>query len=131
MRRYPTNKRGLAISPYELGFTEPSPEFIRSNVTNNHHSYFHSGQYTQEMHSIFRNLVSHLSPLYIPEHNYLHDRYEAPKVPKVSTMVDVLEERLENFGYIEVVLKKCTNQTRIITPEQWACVLKRQQIGYN
>lgn len=120
MKRYPVNKQGIAISPYELGYNIPSLEDIKDRETNNHHHHFHSWQYQDQLGFIFRNLVDNLSPLYFSEHNHLHRHYEAPKRPRQAVMIEAIEERLAVFGTVEVVLKKCTNHTRLIAPEQWA-----------
>lgn len=44
MGKYPS-RDGLAVSPYELGFTEPTPEQITTHKRVEFHHIYHYGRY--------------------------------------------------------------------------------------
>ncbi len=120
MSRYPTDKRGIAISPLELGYT---PVEHKRGVTSNHHHQYEKRRYqATRIHQLFRGLIINVTPLYISEHNELHREYEAPRVPDIITMQDVLEEYIAINGVLDIVREHQTNQTYQVTTDQWELV---------
>jgi len=114
--RYPT-RNGLVIPPLELGFSLVEP---RRGVTTNHHSYWEREAYrTTRWRSVFRNLVTNVTPLPVIEHVSLHEKYTPPVMPKDTLMIDVIEEQLAQDGVINCVFEQKTNRTYQIEPEAW------------
>ena len=117
--KYPT-RNGLIISPYELGYAEPTETDIDSRLTTNHHGYFTKKMYGRTaIRHTFRNLVDHVSPLVKEEHQELHDKYTPPQMPHLGLMVDVLDEYMALNGVINLVREKATNEIREMTESQW------------
>jgi len=118
--RYPT-RNGLIISPYELGYSEPTEQQFntRGRVTI-HHGYYNRQDFRSErLHSIFRNLVTNTYPLLAEQHTDSHKDYSAPPKPNDFLMQDVIEEYLATNGVIDCIYEKRTRQTHQITPDQW------------
>ena len=121
--KYPT-RNGLIISPYELGYTEPTDRDIERRRTTNHHGYFTKNMYGKTaIHHTFRNLVDHVYPMIRDEHNSgtntLHDKYSPPPIPHLGLVVDVLDEYMALNGVINLVREKATNETREMSAAQW------------
>jgi len=118
--RYPVDSSGLAIHPYELGFSIPTQENLRYRNTSNHHHFWTRQQYGRSaIHHTFRNLVDHVSPLVRQEHQSLHDKYSPPQMPHVGLMIDVLDEYMALNGVINLVREKATNEVREMSAEHW------------
>lgn len=127
--RYPT-RNGLIIPPYELGFT--CPEVYKKGVTNNHHAYFYKERYLDSSVSdIFANLLDNVFMMYIDEHTFLHDRYDPPKKPDTTLMIDVIEEQLATNGVIHHVTFKRTHTIHTVTAEQWNSIKRRSSCRTN
>lgn len=130
--RYPTRNR-LIISPYELGYHQPTPvELGTKRLVTRHHGYFNHARYNDvRFHSVFRSLVDHVFPMLGEEHNLghnsLHGTYDAPQRPPDALMIEVLDDYLALNGIIECVREKQTCSTYKIQPEEWAHIKK----GYN
>lgn len=123
MSRYPT-RNGLIISPYELGYIQPTEadRAIRGE-TQNHHSWWPKRNYETRVQSVFRNLVTNVYPMLVEEHNGhfgLHDRYDPPKMPTDVQMIDVVEQYIAENGVIHAIHEKRTNDVYRIHPDQWA-----------
>lgn len=116
--KYPT-RSGLAIPPSELGYAEVPHERRR---TNNHHLYYERYRYDQRWRSVFRNLTSHVQPMLIEEHTDLHERFDSPRVPNDTLMIDVVEEYLSLNGAIDCVREKRTQETYQIQEEEWQMI---------
>lgn len=122
--RYPTDRRGLIIPPYQLGFTIPTEEQLQTRrVTTRHHGYWQRRNYGTQIESIFRNLVTNAFDLLREQHEDLHHDYDAPIKPKDVVMIDVLEEHLSTYGVIECIREKSTHSTYQVTQEQWERIL--------
>jgi hypothetical protein len=57
--------------------------------------------------------------MYLPEHNNLHESFDAPTVPSDIIMQDVLEEYIAINGVLNVVREHKTNETYQISPTEW------------
>lgn len=112
--RYPTRK-GIAVSPYELGFVIPES----SQKTTRHHAHFERCQYDLRHRSLFRNLISNVYPLLPYEHQDLHERFDAPKVPSDVLMIDHLDEYMALNGVLRCVKEKKTREVYRVQPEEW------------
>lgn len=126
MGRYPT-RNYLAISPYELGCTQPTPDDLaRRGRVNMHHNYFYRRDYEghETWRHIFRNVVSNMTPLLVEEHNDLHADYDPPKMPPVVVMIDYLQQEIEEQGQLVIARRKDVASPRIILPEQWQNIIK-------
>jgi hypothetical protein len=119
--RYPTRQGGLIVPPTELGFHAPTPEqFNTRRLTTNHHGYFERHRYADlRYRMVFRNLVSNVYNLLADEHVSLHEQFDAPKRPRDSLMIEVLDDYLVMNGVIECIREKQTRQTYQIQPEEW------------
>ena len=118
--RYAT-RNGLIISPYELGYLEPTEQQFntRRRVTTHHGYWTGTSYHSNRLHTIFRNLVTNTYPLLVEEHQELHEDYSAPPKPNDFLMQDVIEEYLATNGVIDCIYEKRTRQTHQITPDQW------------
>lgn len=120
MSRYPSQSRGRIVPVTELGY-EIVPQ--QRGISSNHHYYFNRAYY----HNIpirhqFRNLVDHVVPMEIRQHNDLHNRYTPPVTPRTELMIDVLDEYLALNGVINCVYEKKTNEVYEIHEEQWQLI---------
>lgn len=121
--RYPT-RGSLALSPTELGF-----ELVerQRHKTSNHHFQFPREAYQDKRHrQIFRGLVTHVKPMWVPQHIDLHERYSAPIMPSDFLMIDVVEEYLCMNGIIDVVCEQKTNEHYQVTSHQWDRIIGRK-----
>jgi hypothetical protein len=119
--RYPTRRGGLIVSPYEIGFHEPTLEEqnVRRLVTQ-HHGYYERARYNDvRFRSVFRNLITNVYPLLAHDHNVLHQEFDGPVVPPDTLMVEVVEDFLTMHGVITCVREKKTRSTFDIQPEDW------------
>ena len=115
--RYPI-RSGLVIPPSELGYA--TVPYERRKVTN-HHWYWEKDRYhTARFRAVFRNLVTHVTPLLLEDHVELHERYSAPKQPSDVLMIDVVDEYLATNGVIHCVKEKSTCTVYQILPPEWA-----------
>lgn len=136
MGGYPTVD-GLAVSPYELGFTYPTQGEIESTRRVEwHHLYYYGRWYEPEAdgygawRQVFRNLVDNVQPLLIEEHNgasdTLHGRWRhGPRMPKDRQMIDVVEEHLAQNGLILLHSSRRSDTPKVLTPVQWQAKRKR------
>lgn len=141
--KYPLDINGLAVSPYELGFQIPSEEAYQiSGVVEMHHRYHSRAYYNPESdgygawRKVFRNLEIHIDPLLTQEHNRgfagsLHDKYTPPRVPKDSTMIEVVEQELATSGVILLHNYRRSEPPKIMTTNQWKATTKRYKRGTN
>ncbi len=129
--RYPT-RGGLILPPSEIGFSVPSPEAIeRRGAVTTHHGYFERARYIDvRFRCIFRNLITNVYPMLADEHTELHCNYDAPRRPKDSLMIEVLDDYLTMNGVITCVREKHTRQPYDIQPEEWRHI-KRGYRGQN
>jgi hypothetical protein len=120
--KYPTDRRGLATSPYILGYTYPTGSDLRYRRTQNHHLYFPRREYQEPMHRIFRNLLQNIYPMLAEEHNgidSLHDTYAPPRMPRDVVMLDIIEEEIATAGVLTLIREKSTNTIYQISEERW------------
>lgn len=128
-KKYPT-RNGLIISPYELGFHQPTPiELGTRRLVTRHHGYFDYARYDDvRFRSVFRSLIDHVIPMLGTEHNLgqytLHSMYEAPQRPPDTLMIEVLDDYLALNGIIECAREKKTCETYQIQPEEWTHIKK-------
>lgn len=121
-------RNGLVIPPYELGYTVPTDAQINQRgVVTNHHGYYPRRLYIcSQIDRIFRNLTPNVYPMLGTEHNIgrdnYHSRFEPPKKPKDTLMIDVIEEHLATHGTIECVRENKTNEVYEIPLESWEMV---------
>jgi len=119
--RYPT-RNGLVIPPLELGFSLVEP---RRGVTTNHHGYWEREAYrTTRWRSVFRNLVTNVTPLPVIEHVSLHEKYTPPVMPKDTLMIDVNEGQIAKKGVIKCVFEQKTKQK--VQKKHKECVQKKR-----
>lgn len=139
--KYPSTPEGLAVSPYELGFAIPAEEDYQiQGGVEMHHLYHFKNWYNPESdgygawRQVFRNLVEHVPPLLTHEHNKgfagsLHDRYTPPRMPKDSTMIEVVEAHLAENGLIYLHNFRRSQPARIMPAHQWSAVRRRYKSG--
>lgn len=126
--RYPTTKAGIAVPPQELGYDVVLPE---RRKTSQHHLFFERRMYQDSrLHSVFRGLVSNVYTLPNTQHNELHERYSAPRVPTDTQMIDVVEEYLSLYGVIDVVREKRTHETYQIESGTWQNIKSQYRSGH-
>jgi hypothetical protein len=139
--KYPSTPEGLAVSPYELGFTIPAEEDyqIKGGVEM-HHRYHSSRWYDPESdgygawRQVFRNMEINIDPMLTNEHNKgfqgsLHDRFTPPRMPKDALMIEVVEAELENSGVVLLHNFRRCMPSRIVTPSQWNGIKRRYRSG--
>jgi len=117
--RYPVNRQGLALPVQEVGYEVVAHQ---RRLTNRHHLQFERTDYRSPLRRIFRGLSNRVVDMYIPDHNDLHDRFSAPRIPTDIQMIDCVEEYLSINGVIECVKEKKTHQTYEINSEQWQAI---------
>ena len=128
--RYPTNRLGIARSPYEVGFTVPTAEHLNvRRLVTIHHAQFERNRYDNRYRSIFRNLVTNVYPLLADEHAELHHDFDAPRRPRDSLMIEVIDDYLVMNGVIECIREKQTRQTYSIQPEEWRHIKRGYHSG--
>lgn len=139
--RYPSDEKGLAISPYELGFQIPTDANyqIRGGVEM-HHRYHYDCWYKPESdgygawRQVFRNMVVNLDPLLTQEHNRgfagsLHDTYKPPRMPRDAVMIDFVEQELSENGVILLHNTRREQPPKIMPAYQWYAAIKRYKSG--
>jgi len=120
MRRWPTTTSGLAVPPTELGFGVVE---FRRGLTTNHHQYWNRRVYDREVHtSLFRNLVSHVFTLDREEHDNLHGAYSPPKMPKLDSIINLLDGYVDLHGHLDVVREKKTNEVYQVGAASWEAI---------
>lgn len=127
--KYPT-RSGLIISPYELGYSQPTEQQLNQRrIVTIHHGWFNRNNYRDNrIHSIFRNLVVYTYPLLADEHSALHHDYDAPIKPKDTLMIDVIEEYLSLNGTIDCIREKRTHEIYHISPQEWEHIRGAREI---
>jgi len=125
--RYPTNKSGLALPVQEVGFEVVQHQ---RRLTNRHHLQFERNNYTSPLQRVFRGLSSRVVDMWIIDHNELHERYSAPRVPTDIAMIDVVEEYLATYGVIDVVREKRTHETYQIESGTWQNIKSQYRSGH-
>lgn len=117
MGRWPTERNGRPVSPYERGFAIPAAEDygVRRRV-NIHHGIFPWSAVSRNAISLtFASLRSNTFPMLAEEHNMgrynLHREYDAPKMPSFTQMIGVMEEELAQQGILTCVYHKKTHET--------------------
>lgn len=140
MGKYPS-RDGLAVHPYDLGFTQPTPEqLIQPRRVEYHHIYHYGRWYDPEAdgygvwRQVFRNLVPNVVPLLIEEHNAgtpgaLHDKYKPPQMPKDAVMIDFVEQELATNGLLLIHNCRRSQPAKVITPDEWRGKKKRYKSG--
>jgi len=125
--RYPTTKSGLALPIQEVGFEVVQHQ---RRLTNRHHLQFERNNYTSPLQRVFRGLSSRVVDMWIIDHNELHERYSAPRVPTDIAMIDCVEEYLATYGVIDVVREKRTHQTYQIESGTWQNIKSQYRSGH-
>jgi len=118
--KYPT-RDGLVIPPTEL-YTPPTELQLNTRrATTNHHAYFERSDYMvgPRWRGVFRNLVTNVYPLLVPDHIDLHNEFNGPKMPKDSLMIDVIDEYALLHGAVDLVKEKKTNEVYQLPLDQW------------
>jgi len=127
--RWPTRRSGLIVPPSELGFTTPTPEQVHTRrICTVHHGYWEHARYNDvRFRSVFRNLVDNTFLLMADEHLNLHEEYDAPKRPKDSVMIEVVDDYLSMNGVIHCIKEKHTRGVYQIQPDEWHHIKKGYQ----
>lgn len=125
--RYPVNKQGIALPIQEVGFEVVQHQ---RRLTNRHHLQFERNNYTGPLQRVFRGLSSRVVDMWIIDHNELHERYSAPRVPTDIQMIDVVEEYLSLYGVIDVVREKRTHETYQIESGTWQNIKSQYRSGH-
>lgn len=125
--RYPVNKQGIALPIQEVGFEVVQHQ---RRLTNRHHLQYERNNYTSPLHRVFRGLSSRVVDMWIIDHNDLHERYSAPRVPTDIAMIDVVEEYLSLYGVIDVVREKRTHETYQIELGTWQNIKSQYRSGH-
>lgn len=117
MSRWPTERSGRPVSPYERGFTMPTAsDFEFRRRVNIHHGIYPWSVASKNTISLaFTSLKSNTFPMLADEHNMgrfnLHREYDPPKMPNLWQMVNVLEEELAQQGILTCIYHKKTQET--------------------
>ena len=117
MGRWPTEKNGRPVSPYEMGYTIPTAADyeIKRGVNIHHGIWPWSLAVRNSISMTFASAQSNTFPMIPSEHNMgrqnLHKDYDPPKLPSLGQMVSVLEEELAQFGVITCIRHKITCET--------------------
>lgn len=118
--RYPVTRNGLAVPIEEVGY---EPMIFMRRVTNRHHLQFNRADYAKSpLRRIFRGLSSRVVDMRMVDHNDLHERFSAPKLPTDIQMIDCLEEYMSLHGVIECVREKHTHLPYEINQDQWNAI---------
>lgn len=125
--RYPVNKQGIALPIQEVGFEVVQHQ---RRLTNRHHLQYERNNYTSPLQRVFRGLSSRVVDMWIADHNELHERYSAPRVPTDIAMIDVVEEYLSLYGVIDVVREKRTHETYQIESGTWQNIKSQYRSGH-
>lgn len=125
--RYPVNKQGIALPIQEVGFEVVQHQ---RRLTNRHHLQYERNNYTSPLHRVFRGLSSRVVDMWIIDHNELHERYSAPRIPSEVAMIDVVEEYLSLYGVIDVVREKRTHETYQIESGTWQNIKSQYRSGH-
>lgn len=125
--RYPVNKQGIALPIQEVGFEVVQHQ---RRLTNRHHLQFERNNYTSPLQRVFRGLSSRVVDMWIADHNELHERYSAPRIPSEVAMIDVVEEYLSLYGVIDVVREKRTHETYQIESGTWQNIKSQYRSGH-
>lgn len=125
--RYPVNKQGIALPIQEVGFEVVQHQ---RRLTNRHHLQYERNNYTSPLQRVFRGLSSRVVDMWIIDHNELHERYSAPRVPTDIQMIDVVEEYLSLYGVIDVVREKRTHETYQIELGTWQNIKSQYRSGH-
>lgn len=125
--RYPVNKQGIALPIQEVGFEVVQHQ---RRLTNRHHLQFERNNYTSPLQRVFRGLSSRVVDMWIADHNELHERYSAPRVPTDIQMIDCVEEYLSLYGVIDVVREKRTHETYQIESGTWQNIKSQYRSGH-
>lgn len=125
--RYPVNKQGIALPIQEVGFEVVQHQ---RRLTNRHHLQYERNNYTSPLQRVFRGLSSRVVDMWIADHNELHERYSAPRVPTDIQMIDVVEEYLSLYGVIDVVREKRTHETYQIESGTWQNIKSQYRSGH-
>lgn len=125
--RYPVNKQGIALPIQEVGFEVVQHQ---RRLTNRHHLQFERNNYTSPLQRVFRGLSSRVVDMWIIDHNELHERYSAPRVPTDIQMIDCVEEYLSLYGVIDVVREKRTHETYQIESGTWQNIKSQYRSGH-
>jgi len=89
---YPVNEYGVALSSYELGYSEPTDPERQTNI--NHL------QWIERIYRVvgkgalficFRDLKCLQEPMYMDEHQSLHDTFSQPKMPTPAQAYEEIE----------------------------------------
>lgn len=128
--RWPT-RNGLIIPPHEIGFHVPTTEELNTRrAVTIHHGYWERERYLGLRHrTVFRNLITNVYPLLANEHTRLHEDFDAPRRPKDSLMIEVLDDFISLHGVIECIREKQTRSTYLIQPEDWAGIKRGYRSG--
>jgi len=95
---YPTDSIGVPIPPEELGF-----EVGQINEWNNHHlAYFRRSFGHLAISQTFRDLELMQREMPIPEHRLLHQRFVGIAVPRLITMMDIIDGERHAGGLLKV-----------------------------
>ena len=115
--KYPVNRNGLAVPVEEVGY-DVVP--FQRRQTNRHHMPWSRQAYSDSsLHQIFRGLADRVVDLRIEQHDNLHDRFSAPRMPSEVAMIDCVEEYLSLNGVIDVVCERKTHQLYQVGPDRW------------
>ena len=125
--RYPVNKQGIALPIQEVGFEVVQHQ---RRLTNRHHLQYERNNYTSPLQRVFRGLSSRVVDMWIADHNELHERYSAPRIPSEVAMIDVVEEYLSLYGVIDVVREKRTHETYQIESGTWQNIKSQYRSGH-
>ena len=125
--RYPVNKQGIALPIQEVGFEVVQHQ---RRLTNRHHLQYERNNYTSPLQRVFRGLSSRVVDMWIIDHNELHERYSAPRVPTDIQMIDCVEEYLSLNGVIDVVREKRTHETYQIESGTWQNIKSQYRSGH-
>jgi hypothetical protein len=126
--RYPTSRSGLALPIQEVGYEVVAHQ---RRLTNRHHLQFDRTDYMKSpLHRVFRGLSSRVVDMNMADHIELHDRFNAPRFPTDTQMIDCLEEYICTNGVIECVREKKTHQIYEINLEQWLHIRDRSGHAY-
>lgn len=71
---------------------------------------------------VFRGLIANVYPMLAPDHVDLHERFDPPQRPSDRTMIDNVDEYLDENGVIRVVREKKTRTHYTLSGDEWSII---------
>lgn len=90
--KYPTNEKGIPISTQEIWLPNSELDLSKKENINNHHTCYTAREFGGHVITrVLRTIETHQERLPIDVHDYLHGKYEPPKVPTPRQAMEEIE----------------------------------------